>query len=203
MGLMVYAPHGRSGVYPLQSAFGRITEGLVPEEKLRVAKQVFAGLPGGHPFKCNPHLVDHKQSDAGFYDLLLHSSDRPYTISQLSEALGGAGLEIAGFPEPALYDPGDLIPDGSVPAGLDVVERAQLAENLRGMFKTHTIYVVRAGESVEPPFGKSDAVPVLRGVGGRQAGASYSGEGRGESDLRWAEAQVCCSESCIRSDCAD
>ncbi|KAG1715355.1 ABC transporter B family member 25 [Nymphon striatum] len=67
---MVYAPYGRSGVYPLQAAFGALFADLPPKDRLRAAKQAFEKLPEAHPFKRNPGLVDHRQSDAGFYDLL-------------------------------------------------------------------------------------------------------------------------------------
>jgi SAM-dependent methyltransferase len=33
LGVMVYAPHGRSGVYPLQAAFARLFDGLPPEQR--------------------------------------------------------------------------------------------------------------------------------------------------------------------------
>jgi hypothetical protein len=44
---------------------------------LKAAKAIFTRLPEGHPFRSNPHLGDHEVSDAGFYDLLLHSQDGP------------------------------------------------------------------------------------------------------------------------------
>ena len=78
MGLMVYAPYGRSGVYPLQEAFGAILGGLAPQERLRRGE-------GDHGRRCrrairsgrNPNLVDHAAADAGFYDLLLHGRTGP------------------------------------------------------------------------------------------------------------------------------
>ncbi|MEP1198486.1 class I SAM-dependent methyltransferase [Tateyamaria sp.] len=162
MGLMVYAPHGRSGVYPLQAAFGRLFEGLSPEKRLKRAKAVFAALPDGHPFKRNTRVVDHEQGDAGFYDLLLHGRDRPFSISEVQNALAQAELEYAGCPEPVLYDPTPLV--GELPEGLSDVEVQQLAEDLRGTFKTHVVYVRGKGAVVPPPFGQADAVPHLRAV---------------------------------------
>ena len=163
IGLMVYAPLGRSGVYPLQSAFSTLFQGLAPAERLARAKAVFKTLPPGHPFNTNPHLVDHRQGDAGFYDLLLHSSDRPFTIAELLGALDAAGLQLAGVPEPALYDPANLLPDGiQLPDGLSEAARMALAENLRGTFKTHVIYAVPQCARIAPPMGKPDAVPHLR-----------------------------------------
>ncbi|EDM70124.1 methyltransferase [Roseobacter sp. AzwK-3b] len=47
MGFMVYAPYGRSGVYPLQAAFGALFEGLAPEDRLSHARALLARLPQG------------------------------------------------------------------------------------------------------------------------------------------------------------
>ncbi|WP_299587207.1 class I SAM-dependent methyltransferase [uncultured Tateyamaria sp.] len=161
MGIMVYAPHGRSGVYALQNAFGRLFEGLEPRQRLKRAKAVYKALPDAHPFKRNVRVVDHEQGDAGFYDLLLHSQDRPFSITELSNALERAGLELAGTPEPMLYDPTPLVGDcGAMP----MLERMQLAEDLRGTFKTHVVYARHAGGGLAPPMGAPDAVPHLRGV---------------------------------------
>jgi len=162
MGLMVYAPHGRSGVYPLQAAFGRLFQGLPPDKRLKRAKAVFRALPEAHPFKRNTRLVDHEQGDAGFYDLLLHGRDRPFTITELMAALGQAGLDYAGSPERMLYDPTPLV--GALPEGLSGTEAMQLAEDLRGTFKTHVVYARAKGAVVPPPLGQPDAVPHLRGV---------------------------------------
>jgi len=176
LGLMVYAPHGRSGVYPLQAAFARLFKGLSPEKRLKRAKAVFRALPDAHPFKRNTRVVDHEQGDAGFYDLLLHGRDRPFTITQVMNALDGAGLEHAGNPEPVLYDPTRLI--GALPEGMGEVEAMQLAEDLRGTFKTHVIYARPKGRVIRPPFGDGDAVPHLRGVAAAQLAAHVAKTGQ-------------------------
>ncbi len=179
IGLMVYAPLGRAGVYPLQDAFAALCKGLTPQEKLRRAKAVFAEVPAGHPFRRNPHLVDHEAGDAGFFDLLLHSRDRPFTITELAAALDAAGLEIAGLPEPALYDPARLLPEGAaLPEDLDETACRQLAENLRGSFKTHVAYAVPHGARRAPPLGKPGAIPHLRGIDPRRLAASVAKTGR-------------------------
>lgn len=177
LGLMVYAPHGRSGVYPLQHAFGRLTRGQKPEQKLDFAKAVFSNLPKGHPFSSNPHLVDHKASDAGFFDLLLHSSDRPFTISEFDELLTGAGMELAGVPEPTLYDPRSFLVDPVPLDGLSPIECMQLAEDLRGTMKTHVVYAKAIGNCVPPPFGKTYAIPKLRGIDPHKLAGSVAKSG--------------------------
>ncbi|MEP1587666.1 MAG: class I SAM-dependent methyltransferase [Tateyamaria sp.] len=176
IGLMVYAPHGRSGVYPLQAAFGRMFAGLPPEKRLKRAKAVFRALPDAHPFKRNTRLVDHEQGDAGFYDLLLHGRDRPFSITELMGALDQAGLEYAGSPQAMLYDPTPLVGDGA--AALNPVETMQLAEDLRGTFKTHVIYARAKGQVVSPPLGQDDAVPHLRGGGAEGLAAHVAKTGR-------------------------
>ena len=177
MGVMVYAPLGRQGVYPLQDAFGILGQGKSPEDKLRLGKAVFAGLPEDHPFRTNRHLVDHKAGDAGFYDLLLHSQDRPFTISELLEALSDAGLELAGVPEPALYDPTSYLPDARMAEGLSDGEGMQLAENLRGTMKTHVVYAVPEGAGIKPPWGQPGAIPRLRGIDPRKLAKSIAQTG--------------------------
>jgi SAM-dependent methyltransferase len=177
LGCMVYAPLGRSGVYPLQEAFGTLFDGLTPPARLKRAKSILAALPDAHPFKRNTRLVDHKAGDAGFYDLLLHSSDRPFRITELVGALDAAGLAYAGTPEPMLYDPAALLPEG-LTQGMDPVSRMQLAENLRGTFKTHVAYARRKGQVVAPPMGKADAVPHLRTASAAQLSAHVEKTGK-------------------------
>ncbi|RMA42049.1 class I SAM-dependent methyltransferase [Rhodophyticola porphyridii] len=164
IGMMVYAPYGRAGVYPLQEAFGALLQGS-PRDRLRQARAIFARLPEGHPFKRNPHLGDHLEGDAGFYDLLLHGQDRPYTIRQLVETLGAAGLELVGSPQAHLYDPGPIVGDPRLIVGMDDLARMELAEKLRGTIKTHVVYAAHnaAGRVARPGPG---AVPHLKGVSG-------------------------------------
>ncbi len=164
MGLMVYAPYGRSGVYPLQEAFGQLLDGD-PKSRLRDARGIFPGVPEGHPFRRNPHLSDHIQSAAGFFDLLLHSVDRPFTVVELAEALDRAELAITSFSEPGEYDLQRYLPKSvRAPKELSWVQSMGLAEKLSGCLKTHVVYAVpkaRAGDALVGKPGLED-VPHLR-----------------------------------------
>ena len=168
IGLMVYAPYGRSGVYPLQAAFGALSQGQSAEDRLAMGKSIAARLSDGHPFQRNPNLNDHKVSDAGFYDLLLHSRDRPYTVAEVLTELDMAGLQLAGFVPSALYDLTDLLPkDMAVPASVHPHQRMAIAEALRGTIKTHVVYATKSGRTaptVKP--GDARAVPHLKGITG-------------------------------------
>ena len=162
LGFMVYAPYGRSGVYPLQEAFGALFDGLKPKARLNKAKALLKALPDGHPFKRNPNLGDHKESDAGFYDLLLHSQDLAFDVPALIEVMDQSGWALSGFTMPALYD---LARITEVPDGMAPLHQMELAEKLRGTIKTHVGYAVAKDSGQVPASGKTRTlVPHLKGV---------------------------------------
>lgn len=142
LGFMVYAPYGRSGVYPLQEAFGAVLAGLPPSEKLAAARRIFDRIPEGHPFKRNGHLGDHLQSDAGFYDLLLHSQDRAFALPELLDVLGATGWALSGLCHAACYDLRRFAP---VPEGMGRAAQMAAAEKLSGVIKVHVGYAVAEG----------------------------------------------------------
>ncbi|MFK7938858.1 MAG: class I SAM-dependent methyltransferase [Roseovarius sp.] len=162
LGFMVYAPYGRSGVYPLQDAFGALYAGLSPDDKLRRAKELLESLPEGHPFRTNPNLGDHHDSDAGFYDLLLHSQDRAFDVPGVLEVLQNTGWRLSGFTMPALYDLSRITP---VPEGMTPAQQMAVAEQLRGTIKTHVGYAVPIEAEIGMAKGSNRAlVPHLKGV---------------------------------------
>ncbi|MFW2542134.1 class I SAM-dependent methyltransferase [Primorskyibacter sp. 2E107] len=162
LGFMVYAPYGRSGVYPLQEAFGAIFAGLDPQTRLERARQIVKALPEGHPFHCNPNLGDHHASDAGFYDLLLHGQDRAFSVTDLLETLEQTGWQLQTFATPALYDLSRIT---ARPEGMSEVEAMAAAEKLRGTIRVQVGYAVPEGAPRKPAKGTNRAfIPHLRGV---------------------------------------
>lgn len=164
LGLMVYAPFGRSGVYPLQEAFGTLLTGSA-KERLRRAKAIFERVPGGHPMKTNPHLRDHKVSDAGFYDLLLHSQDRAFRIGEVLDMLDRAGLQMTGSPQACFYDPLPIVGDPGLLRGMDARDRMSLSEALRGTIRTHVLYAAKDAD-LRLARPTPNAIPHLKGVAG-------------------------------------
>ncbi|MGB0507666.1 MAG: class I SAM-dependent methyltransferase [Pikeienuella sp.] len=179
MGGMVYAPYGRTGVYPLQNALNALTAGQAPQDQVAVVKSVLKGLPRTNWFPQNQNLVDHKQSDAGLYDLLLHSRDRPYTVGELAETLGVAGLHLTGFTEPARYDPRLYLPEAVWPRldGLDMVAQAALAEQLAGNMKVHVFYACRVEEARGAAVPGPKMRPRLNGLPARAVGSEIARKG--------------------------
>ncbi|MEM1159592.1 MAG: class I SAM-dependent methyltransferase [Pseudomonadota bacterium] len=186
LGCMVYAPFGRSGVYPLQDAFGALFEGMAPEARIPLARAALKQLPEGHPFRRNTVVGDHRDGDAGLYDLLLHSRDRAYTIAELVSALESAGLTLAGVLEPARYDPMQYLPQecGVQVTALEPVSRMAIGEKLAGNIKTHTVYAVPKGreKTVARPI-KPDLVPWISGVDPRALGNEAARKGKASVTL--------------------
>lgn len=164
MGLMVYAPYGRSGVYPLQEAFRELLSGA-PEDRLKKAQNIYERIPEGHPFKRNTHLGDHKASDAGFFDLLLHSQDRAYSIREFYAAIEAAGLSVVGVPQAHLYDPMPIVGDAKLLRELDDMTKMEVAEKLNGAIRTHIAYAAKTTER-RVARNEREAVPHLKGVSG-------------------------------------
>src|SRR6201995_403617 len=102
MGLMVYAPHGRTGVYMMQEALRRLAPATEsPPQRLDVARRVMRHLPETQWLRVNRHFDDHiNGGDAGLYDLLLNPRDRAYTVPELHALLASVGLRVACWVEP-------------------------------------------------------------------------------------------------------
>lgn len=168
MGLMVYAWLGRTGVYPLQAALAALAPDRDLGVRLSVARRLVRDLPATNWAKRNPLLGDlATDTDAGLYDLLLHSRDRAYSVPELLEFLATSDLAPISFIEPARYDPRTWIADPALArraAQLAPPEAAALAENLSGTMKTHILYVARRSEldgRVAAPAGDA-TIPVPR-----------------------------------------
>jgi SAM-dependent methyltransferase len=168
MGLMVYAPHGRTGVYMLQDALARLAPPETPAAaRLETARRVLRHLPATHWFRANPAFTDITQGgDSGLYDLLLNPRDRAYTVPDFAGLVEGAGLRIACLVEPMRYDPARLLPDARLRArvaALPALDRAALAESLAGNMPTHIAYCLRR-DCAPPTRDHRDprALPVAR-----------------------------------------
>jgi SAM-dependent methyltransferase len=172
IGLMVYAPHGRTGVYMIQDALRMLAPAeRPPAERLDVARRTMRHLPETAWLRLNNNVRDQNSGgDAGLYDLLLNPRDQAYTVPALNDLLASAGLRPACWVEPLRYDPAPLLPDPKLRdrlTALGPIQRAALAESLAGNMSMHIVYCVRADQPDDraDPFAP-EAVPVLREVTG-------------------------------------
>lgn len=182
MGFMVYAPHGRDGVYPLQEAFRALLPDDDPQTQVALAREALAALPETNGFRRNPFVSDHEASDAGLYDLLLHSRDRPFTVEALLSTLDHAGLGLVSFLEPLRYDPAQHLPRTPAfkerLARLTPPERWALAERLAGNMRTHVGYAARADRaSACRATLTPDAVPRLKDLDPRALARKVQADG--------------------------
>jgi SAM-dependent methyltransferase len=183
VGLMVYAPHGRTGVYMLQDALRLIAPpDRPPAERVEVAKRLWRQVPETAWLRRNTWITDHvKGGDAGLYDLLLNPRDVAFTIPALAALVDAAGLEIRCLVEPFRYDPDSFLTDPRLrerTALLDPVQRAALAEAAAGNMGIHIAYCVRKGEAPPPaPWDDPARVPVLRELDGAKLAASIPPDG--------------------------
>ncbi len=168
LGLMLYAPHGRTGVYMLQDALRLLAPpDEAPAARLELAKRTMRHLPDTAWLKKNPYFSDHIEGgDAGLFDLLLNPRDRAYDITALATLLAGAGLTPSCLMEPARYRPSLWLPDPKLRAragGLGWLGEAALAEALCGNMKTHVLYAARSDAMPAAPDAlAADAVPIAR-----------------------------------------
>jgi SAM-dependent methyltransferase len=174
LGLMVYAPHGRTGVYMVQDALRLLAPAEeTPAARLDVARRVMRHLPETNWLRQNRFLDDHVNGgDPGLYDLLLNPRDRAFSVPQFAALLAEAGLRVACWVEPLRYDPMFWLPDPKLRAKVEVLDatgRAALAEALTGNINAHIVYCVRDDaprERADPMA--DDAVPIGREVTGEQ-----------------------------------
>lgn len=170
MGLMVYARYGREPVYLMQSLLQRIAPpDLQPAQRLRILKRTIEGLPDQSRTRRGilgtPHFLSEiTQSDAGAYDLLLHTQDRPYTVPEVYEWMTEAGMRVLDWSVPKVYDPETYL-DGVRLRHLDPAGRAATAELMHGGMTKHEFFAERLDAPARPSVAADEptAVPVWTG----------------------------------------
>jgi SAM-dependent methyltransferase len=182
MGLMLYAPLGRAGVYEAQAMLRMLGDGDPLPDRVAQARTLMAQLPPTNRLRTNPYVGDHLLTgDAGLVDLLLHPRDRAFTVPEIDALARGAGLSVAAFIEPLRYDPQLHIRDAALAAKLRAlpwIERCAFAELLYASHKTHVFYAVptaKAGASIARPDDPA-CIPVAIGCD-PQAVAARAREG--------------------------
>jgi SAM-dependent methyltransferase len=150
LGVMLYGQYGRTGVYPLQEMLRTLAPlSMATEDRIAMAKRLIRFLPTTNLFRRNPYLNDHVTGgDAGLYDLLLHSCDRAFTVSEIGTLASEAGLRVVAFLEPVRYEPATYMSDPVIArqtSSLPLLERAAFAECLAGNLRSHIFYATRAG----------------------------------------------------------
>ena len=174
MGIMLYATHGREGIYQMQ-AFLRLLNQNETDMDACVdnAKATIKALPATNWYKHSEHWFTdiQKFGDPGLYDLLLHSQDRAYTIPEIYEFVQNQGLNLVAFENPA--DRAKLKPENYLRdprllqriARIPEQDRQAVMEIFTGNLIKHSFYVSPKSNAVAQ-LDNLDNVPYLYGFGG-------------------------------------
>lgn len=155
MEIMVYAPYGRTPIYPLQALMRQVNAGEDRAwKKIENTKAVLQSLPPYNLFNIMQKFgwsYQDAQNDAGIYDLFLHSQDRAYTILEAHEWLERCGLKLTSEPgtryTQAHYCPETFIKDPDFLAQimkLPLKNRQFIAESMSNKITMHELYVTHA-----------------------------------------------------------
>jgi SAM-dependent methyltransferase len=183
LGLMVYAPHGRTGVYMTQDALRLLAPpDEAPAARVEVAKRLWRQMPETAWLRRNPWITDHeKGGDAGLYDLLLNPRDVAFTVPAFNALIAAAGLRIVCLVEPLRYDPLSYLSDPKLRPrieAMDMMQRAALAEAITGNMGVHIAYCVRADAPViSALWDDPTAIPCLRELDGAKLAAGIPRDG--------------------------
>jgi SAM-dependent methyltransferase len=153
MHLMVYAPHGRTGVYMLQE-FCRRVGIAATDDGIRDLVAALGALPPGHPLAALlRHAPDFRQP-AGLADALLHPQDRAYSVPQLFEFLEAGGMAFGRWVWQAPYSPHcgvmGRLPQAAQLAALPPAEQYAATELFRGTMLRHSLIAHRRGGAAVP-----------------------------------------------------
>lgn len=156
MGIMVYGQYGRQHIYQVQKLLQLLAPpSLGQEERLKIAKRLLDGLRPSHWAALGRQSWESEVGrfgDAGLFDLFLHAQDRAFTVPEIHQWLGGAGLRLLRWHLPVLYDPETYAP-GVASDHLSPAEQETAAELLFGRMATHTFHAVHRDRQVRaiPP----------------------------------------------------
>ncbi len=146
LNLMVYAPYGRAGVYMLQDYCRRL--GIVATDaEIRDLAESLKALPPDHPVAPLLRKSPDFATSAGIADALLHPLDRAYSVPQLMDFLGDAGLAFGRWLRQAPYLPGcgalGSTPHQEKLARLPLEAQYAAIELFRGTMLRHSVVAYR------------------------------------------------------------
>lgn len=161
MGLMVYGQYGRTAIYQIQALMRLVNHDVEdPKAMIENARAVAASLPATNWFKRAQQALpapEDTDSDAGIFDMFLHSTDRAFTVPQLYAFLSEAGLNLIEFVPDyrPLYEPRFAFGSSGMLSQvlkLPRVEQQAAAELFWGCIGKHVFWATPRTESIADPF---------------------------------------------------
>ena len=141
MNIMVYGKYGRTGVYQMQDLMKRVNYNVNDfPSKIKNFKTIYKQLSEDNWFKKGENITtDHKVSDGGIVDMILHYQDRSYSISELYAWINISGLDIVEFSPENRYQYKYKISDIDYPN--NIVEKYSINELFFGNINKHNFYI--------------------------------------------------------------
>jgi SAM-dependent methyltransferase len=172
IGVMAYGQLGRTGVYDIQDMLRMAGAG---QEEVGVARALLAALPETNWHSRNAIFQETTgEPDVEIADRYLNPSDRAFDIGELRDLARGAGMKIAGFVPPLLYDPIPFIADSDLRrrvADLAWIDRCIFAEKFNGDIAMHNFYMVADATVARPDalLESKNTIPIMASVPAGQA----------------------------------
>jgi SAM-dependent methyltransferase len=169
LGLMVYGKYGRTAVYQTQALMRMVNSGEMERQRqIDNTTQILKHLPQSNWFKRGEDLyADHRNGDAGIYDLLLHSQDQAYTVGELFDWLQdqhGLNLEFTCLQRGrAPYLP-HMVLGPHQPEILNRIRamtfrrQCEIAELMSGRITMHSFFAT-GSVACKAPYGEPDFIP--------------------------------------------
>ena len=167
--LMVYARYGRTGVSLFQDYCRRLGVDASPDE-LADLVATLREIPLGHPLSRLLRESRDFATDDALADALCNPRDRAYSVPELMELIGGAGLRFGRWERQAPYLPDcgaiSETPHAARIARLPRAEQHALVELFRGTMTRHTAIAFASDDATSGTLDFGDPalsrwVPVL------------------------------------------
>jgi 2-polyprenyl-3-methyl-5-hydroxy-6-metoxy-1,4-benzoquinol methylase len=172
MGIMLYGKYGRSGVYEVQELLRIINKNEQDiNQKIANTKIILDSLPAYHPLKQNLKVLRDVRDfgDVGIYDLLLHSQDIPFTVTDIYNLVEEkAKLKLASFIEgfgvgEEKYEPSSFIKNDILLQKIALLtkrEQQSLTELLSYNIEKHYFYLTKQAKK-SPSVDDLNKVPYI------------------------------------------
>ncbi len=150
--LMVYAPHGRTGIYMIQDYCRRLGLGSSPAEISDLVSSL-REIPIDHPLSHLLRSTPDFQHEDALADALLHPRDRAYSVPELFDWMERCRIRFSRWLRQAPYDPlcgtPSEIPHAPRIASLEPVEQFAAMELFRGTMTRHSLIAFRDDAPIE------------------------------------------------------
>lgn len=152
MSIMLYGAYGRRIIYDVQNLAKMISApGESLADRIPLVRDMLKCMPAQNPLRNQfPIIIP----DNELVDRYLHVQDRAYTVAQIFDLLGSAGLKLSSFIPSANYDPVTPLPEGDLQKRISVLPEEQkfaFAEIMCGSLDRHIFFATKKGNKTSLP----------------------------------------------------